>query len=69
MTDLYTEILKMTPAELQQEEYYSIPLTLCQLTSVMNLLAENGESTLLEDIRIYLREEYDINYVPFYEKE
>lgn len=69
MTDLYSEILKMTPSDLHQEEYYSIPLNSNQLTDVLNLLAENGESVILADICTFLKEEYDVNYVPFYEKE
>jgi hypothetical protein len=69
MVDLYSEILKMTPSDLHQEEYYSIPLTFTQLTDVLDLLAENGETVILSDICTFLKEEYDINYVPFYEKD
>ena len=68
MNDLYTEILKMSPAELYQDEYYSIPLSERQLNIVMDLIAENGHIDILENVRIYLRDEYEINYVPFFEK-
>ena len=68
MNDLYTEILKMSPAELYQDEFYSIPLSPNQLNIVMDLIAENGHIDILENVRIYLRDEYDINYVPFFEK-
>ena len=68
MNDLYTEILKMSPAELYQDEFYSIPLSERQLNIVMDLIAENGHIDILENIRIFLREEYEINYVPFFEK-
>jgi len=69
MVDLYSEILKMTPSDLHQEKYYSIPLNSTQLTSVLDLLAENGEIVILSDIRTFLKEEYGVNYVPFYEKD
>lgn len=65
MSNLYSEILKIPIQDLYQEEYYSIPLTYNQLTLVMNLLEESGESVILSDIRTYLREKYEI---PFYEK-
>jgi len=68
MIDLYTEILKMSPAELYQDEFYSIPLSPNQLNIVMDLITENGHIDILENVRIFLREEYDINYVPFFEK-
>ena len=68
MIDLYSEILKMSPAELYQDEFYSIPLSPNQLNIVMDLIAENGHIDILENIRMTLREDYEINYVPFYEK-
>lgn len=68
MSNLYSEILKMQAQDLYGEEYYSIPLTFRQLTDIMDLIAENGDSVLLSDIRNYLREEYEIDYIPFYEK-
>jgi hypothetical protein len=39
-----------------------------QLNTVMDLIAENGYIDILENIRIFLQEEYEINYVPFFEK-
>ena len=68
MVNLYSEILKMTHSDLHLEDYYSIPLTSNQLTDVLDLLAENGETVILADIRTFLKEEYGVNYVPFYEK-
>ena len=47
MSDLYSEILKVSIEELYQDEYYSIPLTKHQITTVMDLLHENGETSLL----------------------
>jgi len=68
MSDLYSEILKVSIEELYQDEYYSIPLTKHQITTVMDLLHENGETSLLEKILIFLNEEYGIKYFPSYEK-
>lgn len=62
--DLYSEILKMSPSELYQEEIYSIPLTYNQLTDLMDLISEHGDFELLNTIRSFVKDEYKIDYIP-----
>jgi hypothetical protein len=73
MTNIYSEILKMDSFELNNnpmnEQFYNIPLTPDQLKTVMDLLTDVGENAILNDIRVFLNEEYGFDYVPFYEFE
>jgi hypothetical protein len=68
MNDIYSEILKMNPSDLNQEEYYQIPLTKAQLNNTLDLLYESNQLDTLRDLLIFIDEEYDINYFTFYPK-
>lgn len=73
MAEIYSELLKMNEFELNNnflsEQFYNIPLTPDQLKVVLDLLSDVGENTILNDIRVFLNEEYGFDYTPFYEFE
>lgn len=63
MKDLYDEIVKSTPKDLQPdlftESYYNIPLDPSQLVKVLEILRDKNEVELHSHISTFLQEEYD----------
>lgn len=58
--NLYQEILNYSMEDLQEEEYYSIPLRLNDLLKLYHLLKQEDED-LCKHISSFLNDEYDIN--------
>jgi hypothetical protein len=52
-----------------QTEYYSIPFTKVQLHTMMDLLSHHGENTIVNDVRVFLNEEYNLDYIPYFEED
>lgn len=60
--NLYDEIVKSHPLDLNVNEYYSIPLKYANVELILKLLCQNKSYETYDEICSFLNEEYDLKF-------